>query len=71
MVLIITNGMKIFGMLFGLMIILGSCVSAKKYKQVEEEILQKEKQTIKLNNRLTEVKSLNRQLSDSAQRMRQ
>jgi len=63
--------MKIFGLLCLMLVILGSCVSAKKYRQVEEEILQKEKQTIKLNARLNEVKSINRILSDSAQKLQQ
>lgn len=63
--------MKSLGLVCFLLAILGSCVSAKKYRQVEEEIIKKEKQTLKLNTRLNEVKSINRQLIDSAQKLQQ
>jgi len=63
--------MKSLGLVCFLLVFLGSCVSAKKYRQVEEEIMKKEKQTLKLNTRLNEVKSINRQLIDSAQKLQQ
>jgi len=48
---------------------LTSCVSAKRYASLENEIARKQKSLVKLNNQLEVAKTKNTHLRDSAERM--
>ena len=59
---------KWFG-IFGVIFFLSSCVTKGRYEQVLSDIKSKEKQQIKLEKQLNELKSVNELLRDSAERI--
>lgn len=62
--------MKNFIGLLILILFVPSCVSMRKYKQLESEIKSKERQQIKLNQRLQVLNSEIQILQDSTQKLK-